>query len=77
MGPFREYALRYMDVVRDLDASAHKVWDELYVLFQALHGKIFKIPEFDTVVHVSYITSSTASGGGGSFRIIYRRGWLL
>eukprot|EP00435_Cladocopium_sp_Y103_P028265 s1172_g7.t1 len=29
----------YMDVVRDLDASARKVWDELYVLFQALHGK--------------------------------------
>lgn len=24
----------YMDVVRDLDASARKVWDELYVLFQ-------------------------------------------
>jgi hypothetical protein len=44
-----------MDVVRDLDASARKVWDELYVLFQALHGKVFKIPVCETVVHVRYI----------------------
>lgn len=30
MGP----RLRYTDVVRDLDTSARKVWDELYALFQ-------------------------------------------